>query len=182
MPATQIGINPFSSRFNLLKVFNRINQFLYSIEIWIICVLWNEMCWLSFPVCASLGTFVSHNVCPPLLRTADLLSVKIVKMLELNCETRRGRGSGSDTGGRRGRWGGTCRASQLRPHTGLGSLNEEQKRPISCCLLWPLYGHIWAHRQEKKWPHSWRPCQFIGHLAFGLCILDTGLPLLSVVD
>ena len=31
MPATQIGINPFSSRFNLLKVFNRINQFLYSI-------------------------------------------------------------------------------------------------------------------------------------------------------
>ena len=47
-----------------------------------------------FPVCASLRHLlaVSHNVCPPLLGTADLLSVKIVKMLELNCETWRGRG------------------------------------------------------------------------------------------
>ena len=145
---------------------------------------------ISIPSLCESETFVSHNVCPPLLRTADLLSVKIVKMLELNCETWRGRGcawrgSGSDTGGRRRRWGGTCRASQLRPHTGLGSLNEEQKRPIYCCMLRPLA--TFEYTDMRRNGHSFPPWQIRcpilkNHLAFGLRILDTGLSLLSVED
>ena len=79
-------------------------------------------------------------------------------------------GSGSDTGGRRRRWGGTCRASQLRPHTGLGSLNKEQKRPIYCCMLRPLA--TFEYTDMRRNGHSFPPwqirCPILNKQSFGI--------------